>query len=139
MVKNLLKKGCLVVSVLLGLGSNVQAQETASVTFNVSDGGKTMTISGQGDLTTYQVVSDELKFTIKGAEKVGIVNNQFNNSPVGTSAVYNEATSYYAYYPKKIASLYPDYAEATATYFWNEEKIGSLFHNEQKDNVWGVV
>lgn len=137
MVKNLLKKVCLVVSVLLGLGSNVQAQETASVTFNVSDGDKTLTISGRGDLTTYQVVSDELKFTIKGAEKVGIVNNQFNNSPVGTSAVYNEATSYYAYYPKKIASLYPDYAEATATYFWNEEKIGSLFHNEQKDNVWG--
>lgn len=136
MVKNLLKKGCLVVSVLLGLGSNVLAQET-SVTFNVSDGGKTMTISGQGDLTTCQAVSDELKFTDKGAVKVGTVNNQYNNSPVGTSAVYNAATSYYAYYPKKIASLYPDYAEATATYFWNEEKIGSLFHNEQKDNVWG--
>ena len=136
MVKNLLKKGCLVVSVLLGLGSNVLAQET-SVTFNVSDGGKTMTISGQGDLTTYKDVSDELKFTETGAEKVGTNNNQHYNNPVGTSAVYNAATSYYAYYPKKIASLYPDYAEATATYFWNEEKIGSLFHNEQKDNVWG--
>lgn len=49
MVKVLLKKVCLVVSVLLGLGSNVQAQET-SVTFNVSDEGKTLTISGQGDL-----------------------------------------------------------------------------------------
>lgn len=136
MVKDLLKKGCLVVSVLLGLGSNVLAQET-SVTFNVSDGGKTMTISGQGDLTTYKDVSDELKFTETGAEKVGTNNNQHYNNPVGTSAVYNAATSYYAYYPKKIASLYPDYAEATATYFWNEEKIGSLFHNEQKDNVWG--
>lgn len=136
MVKNLLKKGCLVVSVLLGLGSNVLAQET-SVTFNVSDGGKTMTISGQGDLTTYKDVSDELKFMETGAEKVGTNNNQHYNNPVGTSAVYNAATSYYAYYPKKIASLYPDYAEATATYFWNEEKIGSLFHNEQKDNVWG--
>lgn len=136
MVKNLLKKVCLVVSVLLGLGSNVQAQKT-SVTFNVSDGGKTLTISGQGDLTTYKDVSDELKFTETGAEKVGTNNNQHYNNAVGTSAVYNAATSYYAYYPKKIASLYPDYAEATATYFWNEEKIGSLFHNEQKDNVWG--
>lgn len=136
MVKNLLKKGCLVVSVLLGLGSNVLAQET-SVTFNVSDGGKTMTISGQGDLTTYQTVSDELKFSTTGEEKVGTVNNQHYNKPVGTSAVYNAATSYYAYYPKKIASLYPDYAEATATYSWNEEKIGSLFHHEQKDNVLG--
>lgn len=136
MVKNLLKKVCLVVSVLLGLGSNVQAQKT-SVTFNVLDGGKTLTISGQGDLTTYKDVSDELKFTETGAEKVGTNNNQHYNNAVGTSAVYNAATSYYAYYPKKIASLYPDYAEATATYFWNEEKIGSLFHNEQKDNVWG--
>lgn len=136
MVKNLLKKVCLVVSVLLGLGGNVQAQET-SVTFNVSDDDKTLTISGQGDLTTYKDVSDELKFTETGAEKVGTNNNQHYNNPVGTSAVYNAATSYYAYYPKKIASLYPDYAEATATYFWNEEKIGSLFHKEQKDNVWG--
>ncbi len=137
MEKNLLKKGCLVVSILIGLGSNVQAQDPPSVTFNVSDEGNTLTISGQGDLTTYQVVSDELKFSLKGAANVGTDNNQYNNKPVGTSAVYNAATPYYAYYPKKIASLYPDYAEATATYSWNEEKIGSLFHNEQKDNVWG--
>lgn len=137
MVKNLLKKVCLVVSILIGLGGNVQAQEAASVTFNVSEDGKTLTISGQGDLTTYQAVSDELKFTETGTAKVGTVNNQHYNNPVGTSAVYNAATSYYAYYPKKIASLYPDYAEATATYSWNEENIGSLFHNEQKDNVWG--
>lgn len=131
MGKVLLKKVGLVVSVLLGLGSNVQAQKT-SVTFNVSDGGKTMTISGQGDLTTYQAVSDELKFTIKGAEKVGIVNNQFYNSPVGTSAVYNEATSYYAYYPKKIASLYPDYVNAkSVTTSWNEDKLENLYYYGQ--------
>lgn len=138
MEKVLIKKNCLIVSVLFAMGTQVQAQETSpSVPFNVSDDGKTLTISGQGDLTTYQAVSDELKFTETGAAKVGTVNNQHYNNPVGTSAVYNAATSYYAYYPKKIASLYPDYAEATATYSWNEENIGSLFHNEQKDNVWG--
>ena len=139
MVKNLLKKGCLVVSVLLGLGSNVLAQETASVTFNVSDGDKTLTISGQGDLTTYQAVSDELKFTIKGAEKVGTVNNQYHNSPVGTSAVYNAATSYYAYYPKKIASLYPDYVNAkSVTTSWNEDKLENLYYYGQNTttNQW---
>lgn len=138
MVKNLLKKGCLVVSVLLGLGSNVLAQET-SVTFNVSDGGKTMTISGQGDLTTYQAVSDELKFTDKGAVKVGTVNNQYHNSPVGTSAVYNAATSYYAYYPKKIASLYPDYVNAkSVTTSWNEDKLENLYYYGQNTttNQW---
>lgn len=131
MVKNLLKKVCLVVSVLLGLGSNVQAQKT-SVTFNVSDGGKTLTISGQGDLTTYKDVSDELKFTETGAKKVGTNNNQHYNNAVGTSAVYNAATSYYAYYPKKIASLYPDYVNAkSVTTSWNEDKLENLYYYGQ--------
>lgn len=139
MEKVLIKKICLMVSVLFAMGTQVQAQETSpSVTFNVSDDGKTLTISGQGDLTTYQPTSDELKFTAKGAVKVGTTNNQYSNSPVGTSAVYNSETAYYAYYPKKIASLYPDYADAkSVTHSWNEDKIGSLYHNQQKDNVWG--
>ena len=139
MVKDLLKKVCLVVSVLLGWGGNVMAQETASATFNVSDDGKTLTISGQGDLTTYQAVSDELKFTDKGAVKVGTVNNQYHNSPVGTSAVYNAATSYYAYYPKKIASLYPDYVNAkSVTTSWNEDKLENLYYYGQNTttNQW---
>lgn len=136
MVKNLLKKGCLVVSVLLGLGSNVQAQET-SVTFNVSDEDKTLTISGQGDLTTYQTVSDELKFTETGAAKVGTVNNQYYNNPVGTSAVYNAATSYYAYYPKKIASLYPNYVKAeSVTTSWNEDKLENLYYYGQNTTTY---
>ena len=136
MVKNLLKKGCLVVSVLLGLGSNVQAQET-SVTFNVSDEDKTLTISGQGDLTTYQKVSDELKFTETGAKKVSTVNNQYNNNPVGASAVYNAATSYYAYYPKKIASLYPEYVNAeSVTTSWNEDKLEDLYYYGQNTTTY---
>lgn len=120
MVKNLLKKVCLVVSVLLGLGSNVQAQETASVTFNVSDGGKTMTISGQGDLTTYQAVSDELKFTPEAISKVTYNNN---NQQVSATTVYDDNVTYSAMYPRKITSLYPDYVSADVTYSWNEENI----------------
>lgn len=136
MVKNLLKKVCLVVSVLLGLGSNVQAQK-ASVTFNVSDDDKTLTISGQGDLTTCQTVSDELKFTETGAAKVGTVNNQHYNNPVGTSAVYNAATSYYAYYPKKIASLYPNYVKAeSVTTSWNEDKLENLYYYGQNTTTY---
>lgn len=140
MEKVLIKKICLMVSVLFAMGTQVQAQETSpSVTFNVSDDGKTLTISGQGDLTTYQATSDELKFTAKGAEKVGTANNQYNNSPVGTSAVYDSKTAYYAYYPKKIASLYPDYADATATTAWNEKKIGGLYHTNDWGNTWTAV
>lgn len=140
MEKVLIKKICLMVSVLFAMGTQVQAQETSpSVTFNVSDDGKTLTISGQGDLTTYQVTSDELKFTAKGAVKVGTTNNQYSNSPVGTSAVYNSTTAYYAYYPKKIASLYPEYADATATTVWNEKKIVGLYHTNNWGNTWTAV
>lgn len=138
MEKVLIKKICLMVSVLFAMGTQVQAQETSpSVTFNVSADGKTLTISGQGDLTTNQTRSDELKFTAKGAEKVGTVNNQYHNSPVGTSAVYNAATSYYAYYPKKIASLYPDYVNAkSVTTSWNEYKLENLYYYGQNTTTY---
>lgn len=136
MVKNLLKKGCLVVSVLLGLGSNVQAQETASVTFNVSDGDKTLTISGRGDLTTYQVVSDELKFTPEAISKVTYNNN---NQQVSATTVYDVNDTYKADYPQKITSLYPDYVSADVAYSWNEDKIGGLFYTTDWGNTWKVV
>lgn len=132
MVKNLLKKVCLVVSVLLGLGGNVQAQETASVTF--TEDGKTLTISGQGDLTTYQAVSDELKFTPDAYNKV----KDNNEQQVSATTVYDANDTYKADYPQKITSLYPDYADAKSVkYSWNEDNIGSLYHYQQKDNVWG--
>ena len=133
MVKNLLKKVCLVVSVLLGLGSNVQAQETASVTF--TEDGKTLTISGQGDLTTYQAVSDELKFTPDAYTKVDCSNNQ----KVSATTVYDVNDTYKADYPQKITSLYPDYVSADVAYSWNEDKIGGLFYTTDWGNTWKAV
>ena len=92
MVKNLLKKVCLVVSVLLGLGSNVQAQET-SVTFNVSDEGKTLTISGQGDLTSYMTTDWSAKvFTDKA---VGFVFTDDKGTKVNAKDSYNSGKTYY--------------------------------------------
>lgn len=136
MVKNLLKKGCLVVSVLLGLGSNVQAQET-SVTFTVSDEGKTLTISGQGDLTTYQDVSDELKFTPDAYGKVTYNNNK---QQVSATTVYDDNVTYSAPYPRKITALYPDYVSADVAYSWNEEKItAGLYHTTDWGNTWTKV
>lgn len=133
MVKVLLKKVGLVVSVLLGLGSNVQAQETASVTF--TEDGKTLTISGQGDLTTYQAVSDELKFTPDAYTKVGYSNNQ----QVSATTVYDVNDTYKADYPQKITSLYPDYVSADVAYSWNEDKIGGLFYTTDWGNTWKAV
>lgn len=126
MEKVLIKKICLMVSVLFAMGTQVQAQETSpSVTFNVSDDGKTLTISGQGDLTTYQVTSDELKFTNEAINKV----EDNNKQQVSATTVYDSNVTYSAKYPQKITSLYPDYADATATYSWNEKKItDGLYH-----------
>lgn len=92
MVKNLLKKVCLVVSVLIGLGSNVQAQET-SVTFNVSDEGKTLTISGHGDLTSYMTTDWSAKvFTDKA---VGFVFTDDKGTKVNAKDSYNSGKTYY--------------------------------------------
>lgn len=92
MVKNLLKKGCLVVSVLLGLGSNVQAQKT-SVTFNVSDGGKTLTISGQGDLTTCQTT--DFSARVFSDKAVGYVFTDDKGTKVKAGDSYSANNIYY--------------------------------------------
>ena len=139
MKKVLFTSICMVASLTWGGNIDAQTTTTTSVTFNASDDGKTLTISGQGDLTKYQAVSDELKFTSTGAEKVGTTNNQYNYNPVGASAVYNAGTTYYAYSPKKIASLYPDYADATATTSWNADKIVNLYYTSDWGNTWNLV
>lgn len=123
-------------------GDNTEAttpsESSASVDFKASEGGKTLTISGQGDLTTLKTISQSLKFTTSGTKNVGTSNNIYNISPVGTSAVYSAAKTYYGRYPKKLISLYPDYVDAAVTYSWNEDKLESLYHYAQDDtdNQW---
>lgn len=150
-------KKVLFTSILLlsavSFGGNIYAHDTAggnntkvttpsatqpSVKFTAD--GNTLTISGQGDLTTWSEVSSELKFTTTGRIKVGTQNNQYNINPVGASAVYNKDNKYYAYFPKKIASIYPDYVDATSvTYSWNDNKIENLYHNDNSQSQWVKV
>ena len=150
-------KKVLFTSILLlsavSFGGNIYAQGTAggnntkvttpsatkpSVKFTAD--GNTLTISGQGDLTTWSEVSSELKFTATGRVKVGTQNNQYNNNSVGASAVYNKDNKYYAYFPKKIASIYPDYVDATSVnYSWNDNKIENLYHYDNSQSQWVKV
>lgn len=132
MVKNLLKKGCLVVSVLLGLGSNVQAQET-SVTFNVSDEGKTLTISGQGDLTSYMTTDWSAKvFTDKA---VGFVfTDADGKTPVAAGDSYNAGKTYYhaEYNYTKVWEGQPVawntyFGTVTAERSWKDNKKANLY------------
>ena len=133
MVKNLLKKGCLVVSVLLGLGSNVQAQETTSVTFNVSDEGKTLTISGQGDLTSYMTTDWSAKvFTDKA---VGFVfTDADGKTPVAAGDSYNAGKTYYhaEYNYTKVWEGQPVawntyFGTVTAERSWKDNKKANLY------------
>lgn len=132
MVKNLLKKGCLVVSVLLGLGSNVQAQKTF-VTFNVSAEGKTLTISGQGDLTSYMTTDWSAKvFTDKA---VGFVfTDADGKTPVAAGDSYNAGKTYYhaEYNYTKVWEGQPVawntyFGTVTAERSWKDNKKANLY------------
>lgn len=136
MVKNLLKKVCLVVSVLLGLGSNVQAQETASVTF--TEDGKTLTIFGQGDLTTY---SGDVTVTTFAAAANGKVSQYSWGGDIIAGQTYHPATQYYAYnsdtYKWNAISDNASYFAEHSTYFENKvQKISfaQMLANQLKNN-----
>lgn len=123
-----------------GNDTEVTTRSAAKPSVEFTAEGNTLTISGQGDLTTWSEVSSELKFTATGRVKVGTQNNQYNNNSVGASAVYNKDNKYYAYFPKKIASIYPDYVDATGvTYSWNDNKIENLYHYDNSQSLWVKV
>ena len=131
MVKNLLKKVCLVVSVLLGLGSNVQAQKT-SVTFNVSDGGKTLTISGQGDLTTYQTT--DFSARVFSDKAVGYVFTDDKGTKVNAGDSYSANNTYYQanYEYTKVCDGEPisyngPFGLVNSKKTWKEDKITNLY------------
>lgn len=131
MVKNLLKKVCLVVSILIGLGSNVLAQET-SVTFKVSDGGKTLTISGQGDLTTYQTT--DFSARVFSDKAVGYVFTDDKGTKVNAGDSYSANNTYYQanYEYTKVCDGEPTswngpFGQVTSNKPWKEDKITNLY------------
>ena len=132
MVKDLLKKGCLVVSVLIGLGGNVQAQKTTFVTFNVSDGGKTLTISGQGDLTTYQTT--DFSARVFSDKAVGYVFTDDKGTKVNAGDSYSANNIYYQanYEYTKVCDGEPTgwngpFGQVTSNKTWKEDKITNLY------------
>ena len=131
MVKNLLKKGCLVVSVLLGLGSNVQAQKTF-VTFTVSDEGKTLTISGRGDLTTYQTT--DFSARVFSDKAVGYVFTDDKGTKVKAGDSYSANNTYYQanYKYTKVCDGEPipwnsPFGQVISNKTWKEDKITNLY------------
>ena len=92
MKKVLLLSVCLIVSVLFG-GARLCAQSSSSVTFSASDDDKTLTISGQGDLTNLSFVDNTKKvFTQAGAEKV--MTGQYYG-PINEGDEYDSSKEYW--------------------------------------------
>ena len=128
----------LLMSIITSIG--VWAQEkvgaTASADFIVRDGGKTLTVSGKGDLTTLNITATELSFTKDGLSNVKITNDQYN----GTAATnpYNSKTTYYAKHYVETQVEADALQNATVTYSWTAAGL-SLYYTSDNGWTWTQV
>ena len=126
----------LLMSIITSIG--VWAQDegaTASADFIVSDNGKTLTVSGKGDLTTLNITATELSFTATGLSNVKIENNEW-----GTAAAnpYNSETTYYAkHYVKTQVDKNALNGNPAVTYNWTKTGL-SLYHTDN-GTTWTQV
>lgn len=146
-------KKVLFTSILLlsavSFGGNIYAQDTAggnntevttpsessaSVEFKASEDGKTLTISGQGDLTSYTTTDWSAKVFTDNA--VGFVfTDADGKTPVAAGESYNAGKTYYQanYEHTKVWENEPVgwntyFGEVTSKKEWKEDKIANLYH-----------
>ena len=153
-----MKKVLLTSMILLSavsLGGNIYAQGTAggndtevttpsatqpSVKFTAD--GNTLTISGQGDLTSYMTTDYSAKVFTDNA--VGFVfTDADGKKSVAAGESYNAGKTYYQAeysYTKVLEGSVPQqfqngFAQVEAKQYWNEEKLGNLYYGYY--NNWG--
>lgn len=126
----------LLMSIITSIGVWAQGEgATASADFIVSDDGKTLTVSGKGDLTTLNITATELSFTKDGLNNVKIENNVW-----GTAAAnpYNSKTTYYAYHYVKTQVDKDALEGETVTNSWTEKGL-SLYYTSDYGSTWTKV
>ncbi len=132
----MLKRFTLLASSLLAAFS-IAAQETtpASASFATEDGGKTLVVTGKGDLTTLNITATELSFTTDGLSNVKTTNNEY-----GTPATnpYNSETPYYAKHYVETQVEAEALQNATVTYSWTEAGL-SLYYTSDNGSTWTQV
>lgn len=110
------------------------SESSASVEFKASEDGKTLTISGHGDLTSYTTTDWSAKvFT---ANAVGFVfTDADGKTPVAAGESYNAGKTYYQanYEYTKVWENEPVgwktyFGEVTSKKEWKEDKIANLYH-----------
>lgn len=110
------------------------SESSASVEFKASEDGKTLTISGHGDLTSYTTTDWSAKvFTVNA---VGFVfTDADGKTPVAAGESYNAGKTYYHadYKHTKVWENEPVgwntyFGEVTSKKEWKEDKIANLYH-----------
>ena len=119
----------------IGVWAQEKVEVTASADFIVSDDGKTLTVSGKGDLTTLNITATELSFTATGLSNVKTTNNQW-----GTAATnpYNSKTTYYAKHYVETQVEADALQNATVTYSWTAAGL-NLYYKSDNGSTWTHV
>lgn len=132
----MLKRFTLLASSLLAAFS-IAAQETtpASASFYTDNEGKTLVVTGKGDLTTLNITATELSFTATGLSNVKTTNNQW-----GTTATnpYNSETTYYAEHYVETQVDATALEGETVTNSWTEKGL-SLYYTLDYGSTWTKV
>ena len=110
------------------------SESSASVEFKASEDGKTLTISGHGDLTSYTTTDWSAKVFTDNA--VGFVfTDADGKTPVAAGDSYNAGKTYYQanYEHTKVWENEPVgwntyFGEVTSKKEWKEDKIANLYH-----------
>lgn len=110
------------------------SESSASVEFKASEDGKTLTISGHGDLTSYTTTDWSAKVFTDNA--VGFVfTDADGKTPVAVGDSYNAVKTYYHadYKHTKVWENEPVgwntyFNEVTSKKEWKEDKIANLYH-----------
>lgn len=110
------------------------SESSARVEFKASEDGKTLTISGQGDLTSYTTTDWSAKVFTDNA--VGFVfTDADGKTPVAAGESYNAGKTYYQakYEHTKVWENEPVgwntyFGEVTSKKEWKEDKIANLYH-----------
>ena len=122
-------------SLLAALSIAAQETTTATASFAVEDGGKTLVVYGKGDLTTLLMTATELSFTADGLSNVKTTNSEW-----GTAATnpYNSETTYYSKHYVATQVEVSHLNNATATYSWTEQGL-ALYYTSDNGSTWTQV
>lgn len=89
----------LLMSIITSIGVWAEEGATASANFIVSDGGKTLTVSGKGDLTTLNMTITTTKFTNAAVGNVFVQNGESSYASVAEGAEFSATGTYYKEVP----------------------------------------